>query len=229
MSVRRSGSGAVMLMLAAVLAGPQVAGLAQEKPPVPTALDQLKKDVVAGVEARRDLTQQMVDSLFSFSELGFQEIETERYITAILEKNGFTVRRGVADIPTAWVATWGSGQPVVALGTDVDGVPTTNQTPGVVTRKELVPGAPGHGEGHNAGQALIVTAALAVKTIMEREKMPGTLVLWPGIAEELLATKAYFVRAGVFKDVDAVLYAHVAPVLATSWGDLRGSGLVSVE
>ena len=62
----------------------------------------------------------------------------------------------------------------------------TNQTPGVVTRKELVPGAPGHGEGHNAGQALIVTAALAVKTIMEREKMPGTLVLWPGIAEELL-------------------------------------------
>ena len=226
MSARRPGSGALVLMLAAVLAGPQVAGRAQEKPP---PLDQLKKDVIAAVEARRDVTQQMVDSLFSFSELGFQEIETERYITAILEKNGFTVRRGVADIPTAWVATWGHGRPVVALGTDVDGVPTTNQTPGVVTRKELVPGAPGHGEGHNAGQALIVTAALAVKTIMEREKMPGTLVLWPGIAEELLATKAYFVRAGVFKDVDAVLYAHVAPVLATSWGDLAGSGLVSVE
>ena len=161
MSARRPGSGALVLMLAAVLAGPQAAGRAQEKPP---PLDQLKKDVIAAVEARRDVTQQMVDSLFSFSELGFQEIETERYITAILEKNGFTVRRGVADIPTAWVATWGNGRPVIALGTDVDGVPTTNQTPGVVTRKELVPGAPGHGEGHNAGQALIVTAALAVKT-----------------------------------------------------------------
>jgi aminobenzoyl-glutamate utilization protein B len=226
MSTPRSCSRALVLAMASVLAGSHAAGRAQEPP---ASLDQLKKDVIAAVDARRELTQQMVDSIFSFSELGFQEIETGRYITAILEKNGFTVRRGVADIPTAWVATWGSGRPVVALGTDVDGVPTTNQTPGVVARKELVPGAPGHGEGHNAGQALIVTAALAVKTIMEREKMPGTLVLWPGIAEELLATKAYFVRAGVFRDVDAVLYAHVAPVLTTAWGDLGGSGLVSVE
>ena len=68
-----------------------------------------------------------------------------------------------------------------------------------------------------------------MKTIMEREKRSGTLVLWPGIAEELLATKAFFVRAGVFKDVDAVLHAHVGPALTTSWGDSGGSGLVSVE
>lgn len=222
--------GALTLFLVPALTGVAIIGRAQEPPArSPVQLEQLKKDVVDAVEARRQLTQQMVDSLFSFSEIGFQEVETERYVTGILEKNGFTIRRGVAEIPTAWVATWGSGRPVVALGTDVDGVPTTNQTPGVVTRKELVPGAPGHGEGHNAGQALIVTAALAVKSIMEREKMSGTLLLWPGIAEELLATKAYFVRAGVFKDVDAVLYAHVGPALATSWGDSGGSGLVSVE
>ena len=195
----------------------------------PARIDGLKRDVIAQVEARRDLTQQIVDSLFSFSELGFQEFETQRYLTDLLEKNGFVVRRGVADIPTSWVATWGKGRPVIALGTDVDGVPTANQKPGVITRTELVPGGPGHGEGHNAGQAVIVTAALAAKTIMEREKIPGTLMLWPGIAEELLGAKAFMVRAGVFADVDAVLYAHVGSALATSWGETGGSGLVSVE
>src|SRR5688500_16861694 len=192
-------------------------------------LEALKKEVVADVDARSGLTQQMVDSLFSFSELGFEEVETQRYITGILEREGFRVERGVAKMPTSWIARWGSGRPVIALGTDIDGVPQTNQTPGVVTRRELVPGGPGHGEGHNGGQAVIVTAALAVKRIMQREKIPGTLVLWPGVAEELLGGKAYFVRAGVFKDVDAVLYTHVGNTLGTNWGDSGGSGLVSVE
>ena len=191
--------------------------------------DALKRDVIAEVEGLRELTQQIVDSVFSFSEIGFQEFETQRYLTAVLERNGFTVQRGVAGIPTSWIATWGSGSPVVALGADVDGVPTANQTPGVVTRAELVPGAPGHGEGHNAGPAVVITAAIAAKTVMIRERLPGTLIVWPGIAEELLGTKAHFVRAGVFKGVDAVLYAHVGNVLATAWGDSGGSGLVSVE
>jgi aminobenzoyl-glutamate utilization protein B len=189
----------------------------------------LKKDAVAEVESRRDLTQQIVDSLFSFSELGYQEFETQRYLTALLERNGFRVERGVAGLPSAWIATWGSGRPVIALGSDVDGVPTTNQTPGVLTRREIVPGAPGHGEGHNSGPALVITAALAAKAVMAREKLPGTLVVWPGIAEELLAGKAFMVRAGVFDNVDAVLYAHVGSELGTTWGDLGLSGMVSVE
>ena len=189
----------------------------------------LKSEVSSQIDTRREFVQQMVDSIFSFSEVGFQEFETQRYVTAILEKEGFTVRRGVADIPTSWVASWGSGRPVIALGTDIDGLPSTNQTPGIVTRKELVPGAPGHGEGHNGGQALIVTAAIAVKNVMQREKLSGTIMLWPGVAEELLAAKAYFVRAGLFQGVDAVLYAHVGSSLATSWGDSGGSGMVSVE
>jgi len=189
----------------------------------------LKRAAIAGVEERRALTQQIVDSLFSFSEIGYQEFETQRYLTALLERDGFTVARGIAGMPSAWVARWGSGRPVIALGADVDGVPTTNQTPGVLTRKELVPGAPGHGEGHNSGPALVITAALAAKAVMERERLPGTLVVWPGIAEELLAGKAYFVRAGVFRDVDAVLYTHVGTALGTSWGDGEASSLVSVE
>ena len=173
--------------------------------PANPRLDALKQALIADIDARRQFTQQMVDTVFSFSELGFQEVETQRYVTDILVREGFEIQRGVAGMPTSWVGKFGSGRPVIALGTDIDGLPTTNQTPGVVTRQELVPGAPGHGEGHNAGQAIVVTAALALKKVMEREKLPGTILLWPGVAEEALGGKAHFVRGGVFKDVDAVL------------------------
>ena len=192
-------------------------------------LDDLKTEVAIDIEARRDFTQQMVDSIFSFSELGFQEFETQRYVTGILEQNGFAIERGVAGVPTAWMATWGSGDPVIALGTDIDGIPQASQKPGVAYRDPLIAGAPGHGEGHNSGQAVIVTAAIAVKKLMEREGLSGTLKLWPGVAEEQLGTKAYFVRAGLFDDVDIVLYCHVSSDMTASWGDSLGNGLVSVE
>ena len=74
-----------------------------------------------------------------------------------------------------------------------------------------------------------ILAALAVKKLMEREKIPGTLMLWPGVAEELLGTKAYFVRAGMFKDADAVIFSHVASNFGVSSGPGAGSGLISVE
>jgi aminobenzoyl-glutamate utilization protein B len=188
----------------------------------------LKSAASAEVERRQDLVQQIVDQLFSYSELGFQEVETARYLTALLEKNGFTIERGVAGIPTAWVASWGSGKPVIGFMTDVDCIPRASQKPGVAYHHPLVAGAPGHGEGHNSGQAVNVVAALALKQLMMQSKIPGTLRLYPGVAEELLGTKAYLVRAGLFKDVDLVLGVHVGAELETSWGQL-GTGLVSVQ
>ena len=113
--------------------------------PASEKTEALKKEVVADVESRRVFTQQLVDQLFSYSELGFQETETQRRLTDVLVREGFDVQRSVAGVPTSWVARYGSGHPIIALGTDIDGLPSTNQTPGVVTRKELVPGAPGHG------------------------------------------------------------------------------------
>ena len=192
-------------------------------------LDALKKDAASKVEARAKLAQEMVDSVFSFGELGFQEIETSRYLTEILEKQGFAVQRGVAGIPTAWFARWGSGKPVIALGSDIDGIPQASQKPGVAYHDPIIPGAPGHGEGHNSGVPLNIVAAITVKEIMEREKLPGTLVLWPGVAEELVASKAWFVRDGLFKDVDVSLFTHVGNNLEVSWGDASGTGLVSIE
>jgi aminobenzoyl-glutamate utilization protein B len=192
-------------------------------------IEKYKTAVVEGVDARRKLAQVVNDTVFSFGELAYQEFETSKYLTDLLEKNGFTVTRGVAGIPTAWVARWGSGHPLIALGSDIDCLPKASQKPGVAWREPLVDGAPGHGEGHNSGQAVNIVAALAVKDLMEREKLPGTLMIWPGVAEELVGAKAFFVRAGLFKDVDAVLFSHVNDTFANSWGPPLGTGLISVE
>lgn len=192
-------------------------------------IEKLKAEAVAEVEKLAPLGQQINDMLFSFAELGFQEFETLNYLTSLLEKNGFRVQRGIAGVPTAWIATWGSGKPVIALGSDVDCIPKASQKPGVAYHDPLVEGAPGHGEGHNSGQAVNILAALALKKIMERDKIPGTLMLWPGIAEELVGTKAYYVRAGYFKDVDACIFTHVGSNLGVSYGDAGNNGLVSVR
>ncbi len=194
------------------------------------AADALKKEAIAEVDKLQTLTQQMVDQIFSYAELGFQENHTSRYLTAILEKNGFRVERGVAGMPTAWVATWGSGQPVVAFISDIDGIPKASQKPGVAYHDPIIEGAPGHGEGHNSGNAVNVTAAIVLKKLMEKHKLAGTLKLFPGVAEELVASKAFFVRAGMFKDVDIMLGSHVDNEMATNYGQpARNSGLVSVQ
>jgi aminobenzoyl-glutamate utilization protein B len=139
------------------------------------------------------------------------------------------VERGIAGIPTAFVATWGSGKPVIALGSDIDDIPQASQKPGVAWHEPMIEGAPGHGEGHNSGMPLNILAALAVKKVMEREHLQGTIKLWPGVAEEELGSKAQLVQAGVFKDVDVVLFCHVGTNLAVSWGPTTSNGLVSVE
>lgn len=192
-------------------------------------IEKLKQEAVASVEANKDMAQQINDMLFSFAELGFQEEESFKYLTGLLEKEGFTVQKGVAGIPTAWIATWGSGKPLIAIGSDIDCIPKASQKPGVAYKDPIVDGAPGHGEGHNSGQALNIVAVLAVKKLMEREKIPGTLMLWPGVAEELVGTKAFYVRDGYFKNVDACIFTHVGNNLGVSWGDNGNNGLVSVR
>src|SRR3989441_8458965 len=135
------------------------------------SLSGLKQEAISEVNKLQVLTQQMVDQIFSYSELGFQEYETSRYVTGLLEKNGFKVERGVAGIPTAWVANYGSGKPVIAFITDIDCIPRASQKPGVAYHDPIVEGAPGHGEGHNSGMAVNLTAALVMKRLMEEHHL----------------------------------------------------------
>ena len=192
------------------------------------ALEDLKKQASAMIDSEARLTQQIVDSIFSFSELGFQEYDTAEYVEGLLEKDGFRVERGVAGMPTAFVATWGSGKPVIGFMADIDGLPETSQKPGVVHREPLIENGPGHGEGHNSHQAVNITAAIVLKRLMEKYQIPGTIRLYPGVAEELLASRTYMVLAGLFKDVDVMLSCHVASDFSTTYGP-SGSGLVSTQ
>lgn len=197
--------------------------------PVDARTQRLKEEASKMIDARAKQVQEIVDMLFSFQELGFQEFETAKYLTGILEKEGFSIERNVAGIPTAWVARWGSGKPEVALGSDVDGIPQASNKPGVAYHDPLIPGAPGHGEGHNSGQALNVVAAIVVKEIMQRDRIPGSIMLFPGVAEEQMAGKAFLVRAGIFKNTDVALFAHVSSDLGVSWGPSSQSALISAE
>jgi aminobenzoyl-glutamate utilization protein B len=207
-----------------------ISGIAQKTRPVSTTKPEAwKQEVIKAVDTKYKMAQEMVDMVFSFSELGFHETETSAYLTSILEKNGFTIERGISGIPTAWLAKWGSGKPLIALGSDIDCIPKASQKPGVAYKEPIVEDAPGHGEGHNSGLPLVILSAIEVKKIMEREKIPGTLMIWPGVAEELVGTKAWYIRDGYFKDVDACIFTHVASNLGVSWGDAGNNGLVSVE
>ena len=188
-----------------------------------------KAEVMKALEDKKKTAQEMVDMVFSFSELGFQETETSAYLTSILEKNGFTIERGIAGIPTAWMAKWGTGKPVIALGSDIDGIPKASQKPGVAYKEPIVEDAPGHGEGHNSGLPLVILSAIEVKRVMEREQIPGTLMIWPGVAEEVVGSKAWYIRDGYFKNVDACIFTHVGNNMSVTWGDAGNNGLVSAE
>jgi aminobenzoyl-glutamate utilization protein B len=194
-------------------------------------INNLKTQVSQMVEDDKKATQVMVDKVFSFAELGFQEFETSKYLTSILEENGFEIEYAISDIPTAWLASWsnGEGGPTIALGSDIDGIPVASQYPGVAYHKPMVEGAPGHGEGHNSGLPVVITAALSVKKIMQENNITGKLVLWPGVAEEQIGTKAWYVRDGYFDDVDMCIFTHVSSNLSVSWGKATGTGLISVE
>jgi aminobenzoyl-glutamate utilization protein B len=189
----------------------------------------IKADLAGQIDGMKKQAQVMVDSVYSFGELGFQEFETSKYLSGVLEKEGFKIERGYAGIPTAFIASWGEGKPVISLGSDIDDIPQASQKPGVAYHDPTIEGAPGHGEGHNSGMPLNIIAAIAVKKVMEREHLKGTIRLWPGVAEEDVGTKAYYVRAGMFKDVDICLFTHVGNGFSVTSGPTTSNGLISIE
>ena len=190
---------AVTLAAAVPQAGPRSpqAPAAKSAAPAPAAakvdprVAKLKDQVLADVSspAMFDLGQVMTDQVFSYGELGFQEVETSRYLVRLLRDSGFTVEERIAGIPTAFLATWGTGRPVISLGTDIDDIPQASQWPGIGCHSPMIEGAPGHGEGHNSGMAVNITAALAVRAVLRRERLPGQIRIWPGVAEELGGAK----------------------------------------
>jgi aminobenzoyl-glutamate utilization protein B len=194
---------------------------------------------VAAADERKQLAFELVDrnalqmtdisdSLFYFGELGMQEVESTKLLEDTLKAAGFKVEVGGAGMPTNLWAEYGSGRPKIAIVTEVDALPGGSQTPGTYERKPLVQGGPGHMEGHNTHGGVASSAAFAVKQVMQRHNIPGTVAISFGPAEEQLASRPFLVRTGYFKDVDAIIYLHIRDSLATGFGVQNYAAISSV-
>ncbi|MEI9479431.1 MAG: amidohydrolase [Deltaproteobacteria bacterium] len=196
-------------------------------PPAGHAAATPKETAFAAIDRNKDEIAKVGDVIYSFAELGMQEIETSKLCIDLLKGMGYKVETGISGMPTAIMATYVSGKPVIAVHIEYDAVPSGSQTSGVTERREIVKGAPGHAEGHNTNAAVWIGAAYAVKEAIDKHNLKGTVKLFSAPGEEQLVSRPFFVRDGYFKDVDAAFHAHVGETLSTSYG-IRQYGIVSV-
>ena len=167
------------------------------------------------------------DAIWNYAELGMQEFKSSAILIETLEKEGFKVEKGVAGMPTCFVASWGSGKPVIGILGEFDALPMLSQKALSPVQIPVVAGAPGHGCGHNMMGTAGIAAAIAVKKSMEQNNLQGTIKFFGSPAEETLISRPYMVREGVFKDVDAVIDNHTSSDFSTSYG-VNGNAVMSV-
>ncbi|MBK7133526.1 MAG: amidohydrolase [Bacteroidales bacterium] len=167
------------------------------------------------------------DAIWGYAELGMQEFKSSALLVKTLEEEGFTVEKGVAGMPTCFVATWGSGKPVIGILGEFDALPMISQKALTSSQIPVIDGAPGHGCGHNMMGSAGIAAAIAVKRSLEINKLPGTIKFFGSPAEETVISRPYMVRDSVFKDVDAVIDNHASSDLTTSYG-VNGNAVMSV-
>jgi aminobenzoyl-glutamate utilization protein B len=192
------------------------------------AADERKQLAFDVVDRNAQQMTDISDSIFYFGELGMQEFESTKLLRDTLTAAGFKVELGGAGMPTNLWAEYGSGRPKIAIVTEVDALPGGSQTPGTYERKPLVKDGPGHMEGHNTHGGVAAMAAFAVQQVMQRHNLPGTIAISFGPAEEQLGSRPYLVRAGYFKDVDAVILLHIRDALATGYGVQNYAAISSV-
>lgn len=167
------------------------------------------------------------DAIWNYAELGMQEFKSSAILIKTLEEEGFKVEKGVAGMPTCFVASWGSGKPVIGILGEFDALPMISQKALSPVQIPFVAGAPGHGCGHNMMGTAGIAAAIAVKKSMEQNKLQGTIKFFGSPAEETVISRPYMVRAGVFNNVDAVIDNHASSDLSTSYG-VNGNAVMSV-
>ncbi|KON30181.1 amidohydrolase [miscellaneous Crenarchaeota group-15 archaeon DG-45] len=178
-----------------------------------------KQTALEWVEQNEKLVKDVHMKIWGYAEVGLQEMKTAKLMTDILRKEGFKVEKGVAGMPSAFVATYGTGKPVIGVMGELDALPGISQK-AVPYREALVEGAAGHGCGHNGYATAALAGSIAAKVAMKEHKIPGTLKCFGCPAEETLVGKVYMVRDGVFDGIDACLGHHPA----SSNGVNLGSG-----
>ena len=177
-----------------------------QKTPTKT-LSKDEKKVLKELDSNFETYSDIAHNIWEFAELGYKEEKSSNLLSTTLEEEGFKIETGVADIPTAFVATYGSGKPVIAILAEFDALPGVSQD-AVPYRKEITKGGTGHACGHHLFGAGSTAAAIAVKNWLKANKKTGTIKLMGTPAEEGGAGKVYMVRAGLFDDVDVTLHWH---------------------
>jgi aminobenzoyl-glutamate utilization protein B len=187
--------------------------------------DKAKKIAREWVENNKEKLIEISDAIWEYAELGFVEFKSAKLIADELERCGFNVERGVAGIPTAFVATWGSGKPVIGINGEYDALPGISQKP-VPYQDPLEAGKPGHGCGHNVHGTSGLGAALALKAAMEDEGVKGTIKFFGCPAEEMLSGKVWMVREGIYEGVDACLSHHPSSMNTAGVGSSNANNSV---
>ncbi len=183
------------------------AGFAQKKKTFVPGNEPLKTESMKMLEGGYEQYKQIALQIWDHAELGYKEVKSTALLQETLKKEGFSVEAGVADIPTAFVATYGSGQPVIGILAEYDALPGIAQQ--AIPEKKTIEGkAGGHACGHHLFGAASVAAGVSIKKLIEEKKLKGTIKVFGCPAEEGGSGKVYMVRAGLFNDVDVAIHWH---------------------
>jgi len=223
MSIRFKRRGLSLLSIFVLFLAPCSSGLAKDK------VAKEKKHVLDWLSQPEIVEKfgRISDSIWEFAELGMQEYKSSKLLADTLEEAGFTVERGAAGMPTCFVASYGSGKPVIGILGEYDALPMISQKGRVTVQDPIAEGAPGHGCGHNTMCTAAAAAAIAVKQAMDKHGFQGTIKVFGSPAEETLISRPYMIRGGLFDDVDAVIDNHSGSGFGTSYG-VGGNALFSV-
>ena len=166
-----------------------------------------KGRIIKNLDEQYDKYAEIASQIWEWAEVGYQEEKSSALLKETLEKEGFSIEEGVAEIPTAFVAEYGSGKPVIAILAEFDALPGVSQK-AIPTREAVVEGGAGHACGHHLFGTASAAAGIEVKRWLESSGKQGTVRVYGTPAEEGGAGKVYMVRAGLFDDVDVTLHWH---------------------
>ncbi len=190
------------------------------------AQEAAKAAAVTWIDRNGETLSRINKNIWNYAETGLQEFKSSKELMDLLKANGFTVEEGVAGMPTAFVASYGSGRPVIGILAEYDALPGLSQ--GAISEQRERPGVEaGHGCGHSVYGTASTGAAIAVKQAMESGQVEGTVRLYGTPAEETLIGKTYMLREGLFKTDDAILSWHTGDRTAVAYG--YSKAMVSVK
>lgn len=194
----------------------------------PATLTLHKKQAFSWLDAHMEELSRINDKIGRLAEVAMEEYESSELLASYLEENGFQVTRGVAGMPTAFVAVFGSGEPVIGILAEYDALPGLSQLP-VPYKKPAEEGKAGHGCGHNVFGTASTAAAVAMKEVMEKNNLPGTIKLFGCPAEETVVGKVFMARDGVFNGLSCCIQWHPSSENAVSLGSSNAMNQFEVE